>query len=150
MNLEIDRKIAELQRMTVRQLQSDYLRVFGEMPRSRHKQHLVRQIAWRLQALAEGDLSQRARRRAEELACDADLRVRAPRRQPRAAPHAQSTPPARPVRGAPSRAWVDLWVGSGSATVTRSDSQTHGAVGGGCVRRTPHRRGNGVRNVHAL
>src|SRR5262249_21163894 len=35
-------------------------------------------IAWRLQALAEGDLSERARRRAEELARDADLRLTAP------------------------------------------------------------------------
>ena len=32
-------------------------------------------IAWRLQALAEGDLSERARTRARELANDADLRV---------------------------------------------------------------------------
>ena len=82
MTPEIDRKIAELQQMTVKQLQSDYLKVFAETPRSRHKQHLMQRIAWRLQAQAEGDLTERARRRAEQLACDADLRVRAPRRQP--------------------------------------------------------------------
>ena len=35
--------------------------------------------AWRIQALAEGDLSERARRRAEFLARDADLRTTAPR-----------------------------------------------------------------------
>jgi len=40
---------------------------------------LIRRIAWRLQALAEGDLSERARRRAAELACDADLRLLPPR-----------------------------------------------------------------------
>ena len=34
-----------------------------------------------MQALAEGDLSERARRRAAELARDADLRLNPPRRQ---------------------------------------------------------------------
>jgi hypothetical protein len=36
-------------------------------------------LAWRLQALAEGDLSERTRRRAAELAQDADLRLTPPR-----------------------------------------------------------------------
>jgi len=38
--------------------------------------------AWRLQSLAEGNLSERARRRAEELANDADIRMTPPRRTP--------------------------------------------------------------------
>ena len=37
---------------------------------------------WRLQALAEGDLSERARRRAAELANDADLRLAPPKDNP--------------------------------------------------------------------
>jgi hypothetical protein len=40
---------------------------------------LYRRVAWRLQANAEGDLSERARRRALEIANDADLRVRVPK-----------------------------------------------------------------------
>src|SRR5262249_13852409 len=40
---------------------------------------LVKRLAWRLQALAEGDLSQRARQRAAELANDANLRLNPPR-----------------------------------------------------------------------
>ena len=63
---------------TVAQLHNRYLEVFGEPSRSNHKQFLVRRIAWRLQALAEGDLSERARERALSLARDADLRLRAP------------------------------------------------------------------------
>ena len=63
---------------TVAQLHNRYLEVFGEVSRSNHKQFLVRRIAWRLQALAEGDLSERARERALSLARDADLRLRAP------------------------------------------------------------------------
>jgi hypothetical protein len=53
--------------------------VFQEETRSRHREHLFRRIAWRLQALAEGDLSARARGRAQQIARDADLRVVAPR-----------------------------------------------------------------------
>ena len=47
--------------------------------RACQKQFLFRRIAWRLQARAEGDLSERAVRRAAEIADDADLRVKAPR-----------------------------------------------------------------------
>ena len=53
--------------------------MFGEESRSNHKQFLFRRIAWRIQALAEGGLSERARRRALEIANDADLRIRAPK-----------------------------------------------------------------------
>ncbi len=72
-------EIQGLARLTVGQLREKYLDVFGEETRARHKVYLQKRIAWRLQALAEGDLSERARRRAEELADDADLRLRAPR-----------------------------------------------------------------------
>ena len=65
--------------MTVRQLRDRYAEVFGEETGSNHKQFLFRRIAWRLQALAEGGLSERAKRRALEIANDADLRVRAPK-----------------------------------------------------------------------
>ncbi len=70
--------IMTLTRMTVHELQDRYIEVFGERTRSNHKQYLIKRIAWRLQAQHEGDLSLRARRRARELANDADLRVRAP------------------------------------------------------------------------
>jgi Protein of unknown function (DUF2924) len=39
---------------------------------------MVRRIAWRLQVLAQGDLSERARQRALALANDADLKVQVP------------------------------------------------------------------------
>jgi hypothetical protein len=73
------KQIEELSRMTVSQLRQKHLEVFGEESRSNHKQFLFRRIAWRIQALAEGGLSERARRRAMEIANDADLRIRAPR-----------------------------------------------------------------------
>jgi hypothetical protein len=39
----------------------------------------VNRIVWRMQAMREGDLSERARRRAIELADDAEIRLSAPR-----------------------------------------------------------------------
>ena len=72
-------QIESLRHMTVGQLKTKYLEVFGEVSRSNHKQFLFRRIAWRMQANAYGGLSERARRRALEIADDADLRIRAPK-----------------------------------------------------------------------
>jgi hypothetical protein len=71
--------IEALRHMTVGQLKQKYGEAFGEASRSNHKQFLFRRIAWRMQANAWGGLSERARRRALEIADDADLRIRAPR-----------------------------------------------------------------------
>lgn len=79
MNANTYKEIRQLSRMTVGELRDKYLDVFGEENRSRHKEFLRKRIAWRIQALAEGGLSERAKRTAEELANDADLRLRAPR-----------------------------------------------------------------------
>jgi len=81
MALNIGKEIAALKRMTVTELRARHVAVFGESTRSGHKEYLVKRIAWRLQAQAEGDLAERARRRAEQLANDADLRTHAPRKQ---------------------------------------------------------------------
>ncbi len=75
----IQQQVEALQRMTVRQLRERYQEVFGQESRSNHKQFLFRRIAWRLQAQAEGGLSERARRRALEIADDHELRTRAPK-----------------------------------------------------------------------
>jgi len=72
-------RIEALREMTVAELRAEHARLFNEETRSHHKDQLWRKIAWRLQALEEGGLSERARRRAAELADDADVRVRAPR-----------------------------------------------------------------------
>jgi hypothetical protein len=77
--LNIAKEVAALEQKTVGQLQDRYVEVFGEPVRSRHRQYLIRRIAWRLQANAEGGLSERALRRAEDLADDADVRVTPPR-----------------------------------------------------------------------
>jgi hypothetical protein len=57
-------KIEGLRHMTVGQLKDKYRQAFGEESSSNHRQFLLRRIAWRIQANAEGGLSERARRRA--------------------------------------------------------------------------------------
>jgi len=79
MKPSIAASIRALQAMSVGELQEQCREVFGEKTRSRHKTFLWRRIAWRLQALEEGDLSERACRRIAELANDADVRIRPPR-----------------------------------------------------------------------
>jgi hypothetical protein len=71
-------EIESLRQMKVGALRAKYREVCGEEPRSSNKQLLFRRIAWRLQAKVEGDLSECARRRALEIADDADLRVLPP------------------------------------------------------------------------
>ena len=51
-------------------------------PAAGNKPWLIKRIVWRLQSIAEGDLSERARRRAAELANDADVRISPPKAQP--------------------------------------------------------------------
>ena len=79
MQLNIAREVAALKRMTVPQLRDRYAEVFGEQTPGHHKDWLIKRIAWRLQAQVEGDLTDRARQRAAELADDADLRLSPPR-----------------------------------------------------------------------
>jgi Protein of unknown function (DUF2924) len=77
-NAPMWREIDGLRYQTVGELRVKYREVFRQASRSHHKQFLVRRIAWRLQANAEGDLSERGRQRAALVAEDADLRIRAP------------------------------------------------------------------------
>jgi hypothetical protein len=79
MSKSMEQTVAALGRMTIPQLRAKYLEVFGEPSRSGNRDFLFKRVAWRVQSLAEGGLSERARRRAEELACDSDVRTTVPR-----------------------------------------------------------------------
>jgi len=93
MSLNVAREVAALQRLTVPQLRDRYAEVFGETTNANNRAWLVKRLAWRLQVLAEGDLSERARKRAVELANDADLRLNPPKTLPLPVP--AETPPLR-------------------------------------------------------
>ena len=68
-------EIDELQYMSTNELAEMYHDLHGQPVRTRHRQYLIRKLAWRIQANAMGDLSDRARKRARELANDSDIRV---------------------------------------------------------------------------
>lgn len=87
--MDVGKELAALRRMGVAALREKYAEVFGEATRSGNRAWLLKRVAWRVQALAHGDLTDRARQRAAELARDADLRVVAPR-----APNAPASVPA--------------------------------------------------------
>jgi hypothetical protein len=78
MDEPLRREIEGLRKLKTKELKARYLELFGESSPSSNHAHLFRRVAWRLQARAEGELSERAHQRAAQLADDADLRLRAP------------------------------------------------------------------------
>ena len=48
MGMNIGKEVAAMRRMTVAELRGKYAEVTGEETRCRHKDYLVRRIAWRL------------------------------------------------------------------------------------------------------
>src|SRR5262245_54055433 len=81
MHINVAKELAALDAMTVAELRTRYAQVLREETRVDSKTLLVKLISWGLQALAEGDVSERTRRRAAELVQDADLRLLPPRQK---------------------------------------------------------------------
>ena len=95
--------IAALQRLTMQELRVRYAELFGETTAVKNRTWLLRRVAWRLQCLAEGDLSERARQRAAALASDADLRTTVPRVKEPVPVVLEGSQPAAPVCRSDSR-----------------------------------------------
>lgn len=79
MSPSIIQQIQQLRSMTVSQLREKYEDVFGESTTARNKDYLWKKIAWRIQELEYGGLSERAKQRAREIADEHDIRVRPPK-----------------------------------------------------------------------
>ena len=94
--MNIEKEVAKMMLMKVSELREKFREVFGEDTNTRNKRWLTKRIAWRIQANALGGLSERAKRRAAELANDADVRILPPRSQPtlKFAPSAKVSGPA--------------------------------------------------------
>jgi hypothetical protein len=80
--LDLDTELSALEAMTPKELRVRYREVWGDETRTGNKRFLIKRIAWKLQANAEGDLPQRVRDKALALARDSDLRTTAPRNLP--------------------------------------------------------------------
>ena len=76
MDPSLQAKIDEMRAITMNRLQALYIEVFGQPTFSTHRDHLVRRIAWKLQASEHGDVSTAARERALQIANEADLQGR--------------------------------------------------------------------------
>lgn len=74
--------IEQLRSSKTAALKAKYKEVFSQEAKSSNRQFLLRRIAWQLQALAEGGLTERARKRATQIANEADLRTRPPKQFP--------------------------------------------------------------------
>ena len=79
MALNITKEVATMERLSVGVLCERYREVFGEDTKARNKHWLIKRIAWKLQANEEGDISDRARRIAMEIAQSTDIRTSAPK-----------------------------------------------------------------------
>lgn len=90
MSKSLAAQLYELEYMKAKELQAKYLDVFGHATASANREYLRKRIAWRLQSREEGSLSERARKRAAELANEGDLRSTDPR-PPKAQPNPNPT-----------------------------------------------------------
>jgi hypothetical protein len=72
-------QIQALRQMRVADLRVKWRELFGEDSRSNNRDFLWRRLAWRVQELAYGGLSERAKRRLEELGRVVDIRFLPPR-----------------------------------------------------------------------
>jgi len=92
-------QIEDLKKLPVRELQRRYLEVFGEGTKSRNRVYLFKRIAYRIQEKKHGGLSERARRRAAQLAEDAPIRRRPEPKEGVTAKHARKRDPRLPSPG---------------------------------------------------
>ena len=81
MTESIATQIQALRKMTVADLREKHVELFGTESRSRHKDQLFKRLAWRIQELKYGGLSDRAQRRAADIANDLDARFLPPRKK---------------------------------------------------------------------
>ncbi len=74
------RELHRIQRLSLGELQAEWSRLYGGEPcRSRNRTYLVKRLCWRVQELALGGLSDRARARIDDLAPDSFTRSKTPR-----------------------------------------------------------------------
>lgn len=79
MPINVQQEERLLKHMTVPELRVAYAGVYGEETRSGSKPFLIKRILWRMQCNESGDISERARKRALEIANDGDLRLNPPK-----------------------------------------------------------------------
>ena len=72
----VTEEINALRNMKVPELVAKYKAVFGKEPRVKHKEHLWKRIAWKIQEQRFGGLSVAAQRHLEKLMAEIDLPIK--------------------------------------------------------------------------
>ena len=75
MPLDIKTELERLESMPISELRAEFRRVWGYSHSTHNRKTLIRRICWKLQEQEYGGLSERARRRAREIADEALVRV---------------------------------------------------------------------------
>ncbi len=78
MESSVIQQIHRLRQMTVGELRIEWEKLHGEPTRSRNRDYLWRRLAWRVQELEHGGLSDHTKARIDELAPDAFTPARTP------------------------------------------------------------------------
>ena len=78
MESSVIRQIHRLRQMTVGDLRLEWMKLYGESTRSRNRDYLWKRLAWRVQELANGGLSDDARKRINDLDVEGFIRARTP------------------------------------------------------------------------
>jgi len=125
---DIAAELAVLDRLSTGDLAERYADLHGQPCRTRHRAYLIRKIAWRIQANAEGDLSERARKRAAELADDAEVRVMAPKTMICPPQVGETATVTRPIPTGDDKPTDPRLPASGSAIVRKYKGRTIRAV----------------------
>ena len=73
--IDVQAELERLESMPVSELRAEFRRVWGYRHYSHNRKTLIRRICWKLQEMEQGGLSERARRRAREIADEALVRV---------------------------------------------------------------------------
>jgi hypothetical protein len=115
-------ELAALVEMTGAEMAEKYLALFGQPARSRNKDFLKKRLAWRIQEMAEGGLSERALARIEELGSAGLVTARRPVRvRTSTSPISRSTEAVRDPRLPPAGTVVRRIHGTTEHSVTILD-----------------------------
>ena len=110
MESSVIRQIHRLRQMTVGELRLEWMKLYSESTRSRNRDYLWKRLAWRVQELRYGGLSDAARARIDELAADGFARSRTP---------AWAVPEADPGTAAPKKPRRDPRLPSPGTVISR-------------------------------
>ncbi|MBR1982679.1 MAG: DUF2924 domain-containing protein [Akkermansia sp.] len=74
---EAEARIAALQEKSVKELRREWILLFGNMPyATRNRQFLIKRLTWRINTIINGGISERAMRRARDIADETLIRLR--------------------------------------------------------------------------